>query len=142
MSFMRPLLALQNSENSLKSMKPSLSVSISAIIWWMSMEDACPSFSRALPSSAEDIFPSLFASKQLKILSISFTSFASAIIDCFSSSSSALVFILSFFAIQIVVRSGDLKRLENEGLLTHAGTKIVFVLSMGFLPFFCNVMAS
>ncbi|CAL9151809.1 unnamed protein product [Musa hybrid cultivar] len=70
-SFMRPGLAWQKAANSLKSMLPSPSVSISAMVRFTSSPEVEPSVRRTSPSSASEILPSPLVSKRLKILSIS-----------------------------------------------------------------------
>ncbi|CAL9755022.1 unnamed protein product, partial [Musa acuminata subsp. burmannicoides] len=70
-SFMRPGLAWQKAANSLKSMLPSPSVSISAMVRFTSSPEVEPSVRRTSPSSASEILPSPLVSKRLKIRSIS-----------------------------------------------------------------------
>ncbi|KAF2920953.1 hypothetical protein DAI22_08g250300 [Oryza sativa Japonica Group] len=78
---MRPGLALQKEMNSLKSMKPSPSVSISAIMRWTSSADVDPSVRSASVSSDSDILPSPLVSNRLKILSMSADEAAAIPID-------------------------------------------------------------
>ncbi|KAG0524076.1 hypothetical protein BDA96_07G178700 [Sorghum bicolor] len=70
-SFMSPGLALQKVMNSLKSMQPSPSVSISAIMRCTSSAEVDPSCRSASVSSDSEILPSPLVSNRLKIRSMS-----------------------------------------------------------------------
>ncbi|PUZ52711.1 hypothetical protein GQ55_6G291500 [Panicum hallii var. hallii] len=68
---MSPGLALQKVMNSLKSMQPSPSVSISAIMRCTSSAEVDPSVRSASVSSDSEILPSPLVSNRLKIRSMS-----------------------------------------------------------------------
>jgi hypothetical protein len=70
-SFMSPGLALLKVMNSLKSMQPSPSVSISAIMRCTSSAEVDPRVRRASVSSDSEILPSPLVSNRLKIRSMS-----------------------------------------------------------------------